>query len=103
MEGKRPMKKKRNSEKKSYEKYIGNEELKMLRYFSQPQNEPTQFVEKDEYTLFDEYVSSKMRKLSSLLDMDQMNSLEFQITSCIQNARKQRFIVQNFNRSSNQY
>ena len=103
MEGKRPMKKKRNSEKKSYEKYIENKELKMLRCFSQPQNEPTQFVEKDEYTLFGEYVSSKIRKLSSLLDMDQMNSLEFQITSCIQNARKQRFIVQNFIRSSNQY
>ena len=32
-----------------------------------------------------------------------MDSLEFEITSCIQNARKQRFVVQNFIHSSNQH
>ena len=35
--------------------------------------------------------------------MNQMDSLEFEITSCIQNARKQRLVVQNFIHSSNQY
>ena len=38
--------------------------------------------------------------------MDQMGriySLEFEIISCIQNARKQRFVVQNFIHSSNQH
>ena len=44
-----------------------------------------------------------MRKLSSLLDMDEMDFQEFEITSCIQNARKQRFVAQNFIHSSNQY
>ena len=44
-----------------------------------------------------------MRKLSALLDMNQMDSLELEITSCIQNARKQRLVVQNFIHSSNQY
>ena len=53
--------------------------------------------------MFGEYVASKMRKLSALLDMNQMDSLEFEITSCIQNARKQRLVVQNFIHSSNQY
>ena len=57
--------KKRNSERKSYEKDIENEKLKILRFFSQLQNEPTQFEEKDEYTLFGEYVTSKMTKLKS--------------------------------------
>ena len=53
--------------------------------------------------MFGEYVASKMRKLSALLDMKQMDSLEFEITSCIQNAREQRLVVQNFIHSSNQY
>ena len=35
--------------------------------------------------------------------MKQMDSLEFEITSCIQNAREQRLVVQNFIHSSNQY
>ena len=67
--------KKRNSEKKSYGKDIENEELKTLRSFSQPKNEPTQFKEKDEYKLFGKYVASKMRKLSSLLNMEQMGQM----------------------------
>ena len=71
--------------------------------FSQPQNEPSQFEEKDQYTLFGKYVASKMRKPSSLLDMDQMDSFEFEITSSIQHARKQRFVVQNFIDYSNKY
>ena len=75
--------------KKSY----GKEELKILRSFSQPQNEPSQLEEKDEYTLLYKCVSSKMRKLSSLLDMDQMFSLEFELTGYIQNARQERFVV----------
>ena len=44
-----------------------------------------------------------MRNLSSLLDMNHMDSLEFKKTSCIQNGRKQRFVVQNFIHSRNQY
>ena len=40
------MEKKRNCEKKSYEKDIENEELKILHSFYQAQNEPTQFEEK---------------------------------------------------------
>ena len=78
-----------NSEKKSYEKDIENEKLKILCSCSQPQNEPTQFGENDKYTLFDEYAASKMRKLSSLLDKDQIDFLKFEKT-CIQNAKKQR-------------
>ena len=96
------MEKKRNSEKKSYEKDIENEELKILHSFNQAHNEPTQFEEKDKYTLSSQYFTSKMRKLSSLLDTDQMNSIEFEITSCIRKARKQRLVVQNFIHSSKQ-
>ena len=96
------MEKKRNCEKKSYEKDIENEELKILHSFNQAQNEPTQFEEKDKYTLSSQYFTSKMRKLSSLLDTDQMNSIEFEITSCIRKARKQRLVVQNFIHSSKQ-
>ena len=44
-----------------------------------------------------------MRKLSSLLDMDKTDSLESEITSCIQNARKQRFLMKKFIYFSNQY
>ena len=76
--------------KKSYEKDIENEKLKILCSFSQPQNELTQFGENDKYTLFDEYAASKMRKLSSLLDKDQIDFLKFEKTCCIQNAKKQR-------------
>ena len=49
-------KKKRNCEKMSYEKDIENEELKILRTFSQSQNESIQFEEKDEYILLSKYL-----------------------------------------------
>ena len=57
------MEKKRNCEKKSYEKDIENEELKILHSFNQAQNEPTQFEEKDKYTLSSQYFTSKMNKV----------------------------------------
>ena len=71
---------------KTYQQNIENDELTVLRSLSQEVK--PKFPSGDNFAIFGEYITSKLCKLGRTLTGKEMNSVEFEITSVIEKARK---------------
>ena len=63
-----------------------DEELEILRSFSKEVK--SKLTSRNNFTIFGEYIASKLRKLGGTLTDDEMDSAEFEITSVIEKASK---------------
>ena len=77
---------KRVREGKISQEKIEDEELEILRSLSQEVK--PKLTSRDNFTIFGEYIASKLRKLGGTLTDDEMDSIELEITSVIEKAKK---------------
>ena len=77
---------KRVKGRKTHQENIEDEELEILRSLSQEVK--PKLTSRDNFTIFGEYIASKLHKLGGTLTVDEMGSSEFEITSVIEKARK---------------
>ena len=84
------IKPKESSKQKKETSDIEKEEMDILRSIAAATSNNANSKDQDEYDCYGQYIANKMRKLSKILDEDEMELLEFNVNTVFLNARKQR-------------
>ena len=85
----KPCQKKQPKKRKEFSD-IEKEEIDILRSIAAATSNDTNPKDQDEYDCYGQYIANKMRKLSKVLDEDEMEVLEFNVNAVFLNARKKR-------------
>ena len=84
------IKPKESSKQKKETSDIEKEEMEILRSIAAATSNNANLKDQDEYDCYGQYIANKMRKLSKILDEDEMELLEYNVNTVFLNTRKQR-------------